>query len=72
MVKMYWMRKVSERMYANLGKAALPKKVRELQNLYLKLLEKVLKAPDIETMLSISSFYERKLQGKIIRVTFQE
>ena len=71
-VKMYWMPKVAERMYANLGKAALPKKVRELQNLYLKLLEKVLKAPDIETMLSISSFYERKLQGKIIRVTFQE
>ena len=35
-VKMYWMRKVAERMYANLDKAALPKKIRELQNLYLK------------------------------------
>lgn len=69
-VKMYWMRKVAERMYANLGKAALPKKVRELQNLYLNLLEKMLKAPDIETMLSISSFYERKFSE--FGVTFQE
>lgn len=69
-VKMYWMRKVAERMYANLGKAALPKKIRELQNLYLKLLEKLLKTPDIEAMRSISSFYEQKLSE--FGVTFQE
>ena len=66
-LQVYWVRRVVDRSFANVGKVAVRKATRELENSYLRMLEKALEAPDIRTMLSISSFYEQELQ-----VIFQE
>ena len=64
-LQIYWVHRVVDRSFANVGKVAVRKAVRELENSYLRMLEKALEAPDIQTMLSISSFYQQKWKSNI-------
>ena len=61
-LKIYWVHRVVDRTFTNVGKVAVRKAARELENSYLRMLEKVMEAPDINTMLSMNSFYNKKLQ----------
>lgn len=61
-LKVYWIHRVKNHMYANIGNKELRKKIRNLEKLCVKILEKILSCPTVEKMLDMDSFYYYQLE----------
>lgn len=68
----YWLFRVKDRIYQNIGKSALRKSLKEMERMCVSILEKILSCSTIEEMLSMHIFYNERLMrnafklGKII------
>jgi len=60
-LKVYWIHKAKNCLYANMGKYQLRKNLREIERICVHTLEKILRCSTIEEMLNMHNFYNNKL-----------
>ncbi len=60
-LQVYWIHKVKNHMYANMGKSALRKNLIKIERICVDILVKILSCPTVNEMLCMSAFYEKQI-----------
>ena len=67
----YWVRKVADRWYANVGKYNVRLKLRKIEQIYDEIRKQILKQPTLDGMIAMHEFYLKQIDPSVLDIECQ-